>query len=74
MSMDPSKWIGYTMLSDHTRKRLDSIYPYVNLENSQFQEKESGVFMRQNNSVKIEKLLDEERPAQKVPIKVKNKR
>lgn len=58
MSMDPTKWMDFDMLSADARKRIETLYPYLKIENCVFQEKDSGVFMKQNNSVKIEKLLD----------------
>ena len=58
MSMDPSKWIGFDKLTLGTRQRIETIYPYLKLEQCLFQEKPSGTFMKQANSVKIEKLLD----------------
>jgi len=58
MSMDPSKWIAFDKLSLGARQRIETIYPYLKLEQCLFQEKPSGVFMKQANSVKIEKLLD----------------
>jgi hypothetical protein len=58
MSMDPNKWISFDKLSLDARQRIETIYPYLKLEHCVFQEKTSGVFMKQANSVKIEKLLD----------------
>ncbi len=58
MSMDPTKWITFDKLTLGTRQRIETIYPYLKLEQCLFQEKPSGVFMKQANSVKIEKLLD----------------
>jgi hypothetical protein len=58
MSMDPHKWITFDKLSPSARQRIEAIYPYLKVEQCQFQEKTSGVFMKQGNSVKIEKLLD----------------
>lgn len=58
MSMDPNKWIAFDKLSLGARQRIETIYPYLKLEQCVFQEKPSGVFMKQGNSVKIEKLLD----------------
>jgi hypothetical protein len=58
MSMDPTKWIEFEMLTADARKRIETLYPYLKIDNCVFQEKSSGVFMKQNNSVKIEKLLD----------------
>ena len=58
MSMDPTKWITFDKLTADAQKRIETLYPYLKLDNCQFQEKPSGVFTRQGNSVKIEKLLD----------------
>lgn len=58
MSMDPTKWISFDKVSAEAQKRIETLYPYLKFDNCQFQEKHSGVFMRQGNSVKIEKLLD----------------
>ena len=58
MSMDPTKWISFDKVSPDAQKRIETLYPYLKLDNCQFQEKPSGVFIRQGNSVKIEKLLD----------------
>ena len=60
MSMDPSKWIPFDQLSSQTKERVETIYPYLKLDQCVFQDKDSGVFMKQVNSVKIEKLLDPE--------------
>lgn len=62
MSMDPNKWIDFSGLSLDTQKRIESLYPYIKLDLCQFQDKDSGVFMRQGNSVKVEKLLDPSQP------------
>jgi hypothetical protein len=58
MSMDPTKWITFDKLTQPTRQRIETIYPYLKVEQCLFQEKPSGTFMKQANSVKIEKLLD----------------
>ncbi len=58
MSMDPSKWIDFDQLSAEARGRIETLYPYLKVDQCLFQEKSSGVFMKQVNSVKIEKLLD----------------
>ena len=58
MSMDPSKWINFEKLTNSAREKVENIYPYLKVDQCMFQEKESGVFMKQGNSVKIEKLLD----------------
>lgn len=65
MSMDPSKWITFEELSTGTRGRIETIYPYLKLEQCLFQEKDSGVFMKAINNVKIEKLLDPEKKRSK---------
>jgi len=59
MSMDPSKWVPYDKLSADSRKKIEELYPYLKMDGCSFQEKESGVFMRHGNGVKVEKLLDE---------------
>jgi len=58
MSMDPTKWTGFSELSNGVQQKIEAVYPYLKIDQCIFQEKASGVFMRQNNSVKIEKLLD----------------
>ena len=58
MSMDPSKWIPFDKLAADTKNRIETIYPYLKLDQCIFQDKESGVFMKAINNVKIEKLLD----------------
>ena len=58
MSMDPTKWIGFNQLSSGVQKKIETVYPYLKIDQCVFQEKTSGVFMKQGNSVKIEKLLD----------------
>lgn len=60
MSMDPSKWITFEELTPDTRGRIETIYPYLKLDQCLFQDKISGVFMKAINNVKIEKLLDPE--------------
>ena len=67
MSMDPSKWIPFENLSERTRDRITTAYPYLKLDHSVFQDKASGVFMKQTNNVKIEKLLDPENSRQPRP-------
>ncbi|HKJ00175.1 MAG TPA: hypothetical protein VKB51_16985 [bacterium] len=62
MSMDPTKWVPYDRLTERTRERIQQYYPYLKLDHCVFQEKDSGVFMKAVNNVKIEKLLDIERP------------
>ncbi len=63
MSMDPSKWIVFEKLPDFARERIETVYPYLKVQQCMFQAKDSGVYMKQGNSVKIEKLLDPPRPA-----------
>jgi hypothetical protein len=63
MSMDPSKWIAFANLTQPNRQRIETLYPYLKVEQCVFQEKASGVFVKQGNSVKIEKLLDPPRTA-----------
>lgn len=65
MSMDPSKWIDFEKLPDDARERIETVYPYLKVQQCMFQAKDSGVYMKQTNSVKIEKLLDPPRPAPK---------
>ena len=40
MSMDPTKWIPYDKLSQRTKDRIGSVYPYLKLEHSLFQDKD----------------------------------
>jgi hypothetical protein len=65
MSMDPSKWIAFDKLPQAAREHIETIYPYLKVQQCMFQAKDSGVFMKQGNSVKIEKLLDPPRPTPK---------
>ncbi len=58
MTMDPSKWIKVEGLSAEAKEKINQRYPHLQLNNCQFQEKPTGVFVRQENSVKVEKLLD----------------
>ena len=60
MSMDPTKWVEFDKLSERTQQRIQTVYPYLKLDHCVFQDKHSGVFMKQTNNVKIEKLLDPE--------------
>lgn len=60
MSMDPSKWVPHDSLTDRTKERIQQYYPYLKLDHCVFQEKDSGVYMKAVNNVKIEKLLDPE--------------
>lgn len=58
MSLDPTKWAPYENLSGEARQRIENLYPYLKLDQSQFQEKQSGVFVRHTNTGKVEKLLE----------------
>ncbi len=69
MSMDPSKWIEFESLPDQARERIETIYPYLKINQCMFQDKDSGVYMKQGNSVKIEKLLDPISNTPKPPAK-----
>ena len=60
--MDPTKWAPFNKLTQQTQDRISTVYPYLKLDQCLFQDKASGVFMKQVNNVKIEKLLDIERP------------
>lgn len=66
MSMDPTKWVPFDRLTDRAKERIQQYYPYLKLDHCVFQEKPSGVFMKAVNNVKIEKLLDVERPGMAV--------
>ena len=68
MSMDPTKWVPIDRLSQRTKDRIEHYYPYLKLDHCVFQEKSSGVFMKAINNVKIEKLLDPERPGAPLPL------
>lgn len=67
MSMDPTKWVPFERLSQRTKERIQQYYPYLKLDHSVFQEKDSGVYMKAINNVKIEKLLDPDRPGATPP-------
>ncbi len=69
MSMDPSKWIESESLPDLARERIETVYPYLKVNQCMFQDKDSGVYMKQGNSVKIEKLLDPIRDIPKAPAR-----
>jgi len=58
MSMDPHKWVEFEELTGFAQERIGVLYPYLKVDQCTFQEKDSGVFMKQANSVKVEKLLD----------------
>ncbi len=58
MTMDPFKWVGFDTLSSQAKEKINQRYPHLQLKTCQFQEKDSGVYVRQENSVKVEKLLD----------------
>jgi len=60
--MDPRKWIPFDQLTAETQERINTVYPYLKLDHCVFQDKFSGVFMKQTNNVKIEKLLDPNSP------------
>ena len=62
MSLDPRKWTAYDKLSDEARARIEALYPYLKPDQAQFQEKQSGVFVRHTNTGKVEKLLEPPRP------------
>lgn len=62
MSLDPSKWTAYDKLSQEARGRIEVLYPYLKIDQAQFQEKKSGVFVRHTNTGKVEKLLEPPRP------------
>ncbi len=57
-SMDPRKWIAFDELTTTSQARINTLYPFLKLEMCRFQEKQTGVFFKQMNSVKVEKLLD----------------
>lgn len=65
--MDPTKWIPFDKLTQPTQDRISTMYPYLKLDQCLFQDKASGVFMKQVNNVKIEKLLDPEHPVPNKP-------
>ncbi|MCZ6647617.1 MAG: hypothetical protein O7B79_15410 [SAR324 cluster bacterium] len=73
MSMDPSKWIEFESLPDQARERIETVYPYLKVNQCMFQAKDSGVFMKQGNSVKIEKLLDPISGTPKAPAKASSR-
>ncbi len=58
MSLDPTKWATYENISGEARQRIEDLYPYLKMDQAQFQEKESGVFIRHTNTGKVEKLLE----------------
>ena len=65
MSLDPSKWTTYTDLSEEARGKIEALYPYLKIDQAEFQEKQSGVFLRHINTGKVEKLLEPPRPIPK---------
>ncbi len=65
MSLYPSKWTNYDALSQGARGKIETMYPYLKLDQAQFQEKHSGVFLRHTNTGKVEKLLEPPRPTPK---------
>lgn len=62
MSLDPTKWIKHEDLTDPVKVKIEQMYPYLKIDQVQFQEKKSGVFMRNINTGKVEKLLEPPRP------------
>jgi hypothetical protein len=62
MSLDPTKWIKYEELTKPVQNKVEQMYPYLKVDQVQFQEKKSGVFMRNINTGKVEKLLEPPRP------------
>ena len=62
MSLDPTKWTKYEDLSQPVQAKIEQMYPYLKVDQAQFQEKHSGVFMRNINTGKVEKLLEPPRP------------
>jgi hypothetical protein len=62
MSLDPTKWIRYEELSQPAQAKIEQMYPYLKVDQAQFQEKQSGVFMRNINTGKVEKLMEPPRP------------
>jgi len=62
MSLDPTKWIKYEELTQPVQAKIEQMYPYLKIDQVQFQEKQSGVFMRSINTGKVEKLLEPPRP------------
>ena len=58
MSLDPTKWTEYESLTNQAKERIETLYPYLKIEQAQFQEKESGVFLRHTNTGKVEKMLE----------------
>lgn len=62
MSLDPTKWTKYEELTPPIQAKIEQMYPYLKLDQSQFQEKGSGVFVRNTNTGKVEKLLEPARP------------
>ena len=67
MSLDPSKWTKHEELSAPVKAKIEQMYPYLKVDQVQFQEKQSGVFMRHINTGKVEKLLEPPRPNPKGP-------
>ncbi len=65
MSLDPRKWTNYDALSEEARGKIEAMYPYLKIDQAQFQEKQSGVFLRHINTGKVEKLLEPPRPIPK---------
>ena len=61
MSLDPTKWTSYESLSQEARQRIETLYPYLKIDQAQFQEKVSGVYLRHTNTGKVEKMLEPQR-------------
>lgn len=62
MSLDPTKWTKYEELTKPVQAKVEQMYPYLKIDQVQFQEKQSGVFMRNINTGKVEKILEPPRP------------
>ena len=69
MSLDPTKWTKYEELTPPTKAKVEQLYPYLKVDQAQFQEKKSGVFIRNINTGKVEKLVEPTRPhARPAPV------
>jgi hypothetical protein len=69
MSLDPTKWTKYEELTPPTKAKVEQLYPYLKVDQQQFQEKKSGVFIRNINTGKVEKLVEPPRPhARPTPV------
>jgi hypothetical protein len=62
MSLDPTKWTKFEDLTPPTKAKIEQLYPYLKVDQAQFQEKKSGVFMRNIGTGKVEKLVEPPRP------------